>query len=76
MLFHGNNGFANAPRSYVYMYIVCLVIVWHSNSTRTQAASLVMFLDRTQLGTHQADCSEQVIRPSQRLLPTRYDKYN
>jgi len=25
LLFHGNNGFANAPRHYVYMYIACVV---------------------------------------------------
>ena len=30
----------------------CLVILWRSNSSRAQAASLLIFLDHTQLGTN------------------------
>jgi len=27
MLFHGNNGYVNAPQSYICIYIACLVDV-------------------------------------------------
>ena len=58
-------------------YINLYHFLWRSSPNRPQAASLLRFLDHTQLNTHtqthtRQNPSTRVISPSQRPLPTHH----